>query len=354
MTEPGPLPEPDEPCPDADRLAALDDRLVGRGSAADDRTEAVSGAVDPAKVDLLLLLNQVGAEYRDRREAVADQPALPATLGRFSVVREVGRGGFATVHEAIDRQLRRRVALKIARPECLVAPSLLLRIVREAELAARLSHPHLVPVHEVGESDGFVYIAEDFCDAASLAEWLAAHPGLVDAVTAARVTRALADAVATVHAHGISHRDIKPANVLLVTTAADGILPALSGDAGGLTGKLGDFGLGKLADDCNQDSPLTALTRAGSRVPGWVPRGCFRSSLSTPPEIRPDPATAATWPRRPRTSPITSCRPRGRSRSRGCRTRDSRGVRPRRSPARAARQLIHRLPDGSAVAPVQP
>jgi hypothetical protein len=57
----------------------------------------------------------------------------------------------------------------------------------------------------------------------------------------------------------------------------------------------------------------------------------------------------------PRRTPCgTSCRPRGRSRSRGCRTRDSRGVRPRRSPARAARQLIHRLPDGSAVAPVQP
>jgi WD40 repeat protein/tRNA A-37 threonylcarbamoyl transferase component Bud32 len=268
----GPLPEPDEPCPAADRLANLDDRLVGRTSGADAGPETSESLVDPAEIDLLLLLNQAGAEYRERRKSPIERPSVPGALGRFAVLREVGSGGFSTVHEAVDRRLRRRVALKIARPECLVTPSLRRRFVREAELAARLSHPHLVPVHEVGESDGFVYIVEDYCDAGSLAEWLMAHPEPIAARTAARVVRALADGVAAAHAQGISHRDIKPANVLLVRTAADAILPADSGSPGGLTVKLGDFGLGKLADDCNQDSPLTALTRTGARLgtPAWM------------------------------------------------------------------------------------
>jgi WD40 repeat protein/tRNA A-37 threonylcarbamoyl transferase component Bud32 len=286
MTTPGSdRADPDEPCPDADRLAELDERLVGRdpASAAEgSRSEALLGAdaqVDPDEVDLLLLLNQLGADHRARHQAGAGDRPLPDALGRFTILRQVGSGGFATVHQAIDRRLHRRVALKIARPEALLSDALRRRFVREAELAARLNHPHLVTVYEVAEQDGLVSIVEEFCDGGSLADWLSGHPGPASPVMAARIVRALADAVESAHARGIYHRDIKPANVLLATAATDPLIPpdpemgSPDTAAGrGCTVKLGDFGLGKLSDDAGEADPLSALTRAGSRIgtPAWM------------------------------------------------------------------------------------
>ena len=251
----------------AERLAALDDALGGHPSAGPQGGDDSAGRhgdtprVGPSEVDLLLLLNQAGAEHRDTLRRPDRGPRT--RVGRFTLLREVGRGGFATVHEAVDARLHRRVALKIAHADPALAPRLHRRFMREAELAARVVHPHVVTIHEVGEDEGTVFIAEEFCDGGSLEDWLQSRPGPVAPRTAAAVVRALAEGLHTAHGCGVTHRDIKPANVLLATATS---VPLLSDAEGrGFAVKLGDFGLGKLADEA-VGGQVTPLSRAGDRV----------------------------------------------------------------------------------------
>ena len=101
---------------------------------------------------------------------------LPEAFGRFSIVRELGRGGFGIVFLAEDTVLGRRVALKVPRPEVLVTPEFRRRFLREAEAASRLDHPHIVPVYEVGEEGPVCYIASAYCEGLTLAQWLKRKP----------------------------------------------------------------------------------------------------------------------------------------------------------------------------------
>ena len=262
---------PDEGAGDAlDRLAELDDRLGGH--ALNDRQTPgdPDGDAPPEGLDAILLLRQMAAEERGGKWA--EEPEPPRRIGRFAIVREVGSGGFARVYEAFDTRLLRRVALKVARPETVLPAGARKRFVREAELAARLVHPHVVTIHEAGDADGHVYIAEEFCPGGNLGEWLERHPGPMPPRVAARLLHTLAGAVAHSHGFCILHRDIKPANVLLVPAEA-GPLEA-DGDAGPgrLDVKLADFGLGKLADQDGVPGGTNELTRVGSRVgtPAWM------------------------------------------------------------------------------------
>ena len=252
----------------AERLAALDDVLGGHPSAGPPDDDDFAGRpgdtprVGPSEVDLLLLLNQAGAEHRDTLQRPGR--AARTRVGRFTLLREVGRGGFATVHEAVDARLHRRVALKIAHAEPALAPRLHRRFMREAELAARVVHPHVVTIHEVGEDEGVVFIAAEFCDGGSLEGWLQSRPGPVAPRTAAAVVRALAEGLHTAHGCGVIHRDIKPANVLLATATSVPLL--VDAEGRGFAVKLGDFGLGKLADEAVDGGQVTPLSRAGDRV----------------------------------------------------------------------------------------
>lgn len=257
-----------------DRLAELDDRLAGHSDgdvATDDAREGL-----PEGLEAILMLRQVAAE--DREAEPFDGGPLPRRIGRFTIIREVGRGGFARVYEAFDTRLTRRVALKVARPETLLASGVRSRFIREAELAARLDHPHVVSIHDAGEADGEVFIAEEFCAGGSLAEWLEGHPGPLPPRDAARVIRALAGAVAHSHGFCILHRDIKPGNVLLVP-AADG--PLVS-DGARYDVKLCDFGLGKVADG-TQPTRGQELTSASARIgtPSWMAPEQVDSRLGT-------------------------------------------------------------------------
>ena len=253
------------------RLAALDDCLHGVEpdiTQLSDGTHAAAGLSHPQlgdAIDAILKLRQAAAG--SRLTASDDESPLPARIGRFEVVRLAGSGGFARVAEAIDSSLNRRVALKVPRPEAIVTPGLRRRFLREAEIAARLSHPHIVTIHEVGEADGLAYIAQEFCAGGSLSEWLDEHPGPLQPRVAVHLVLTLARAVAYAHDEGVIHRDIKPANVLLV--------PAHPGDPAalspGVTVKLGDFGLGK-ASSAADDDGATRLTQTGARVgtPTWM------------------------------------------------------------------------------------
>lgn len=255
---------------DVARLSSLDDRLAGHrrqggspegAGCSDPPTDRPDPRVRPGHVEVILRLNEAGAEHR----RLVDEQAveLPGRLGRFTLLREVGRGGFATVHEAIDTRLHRRVALKVAHSRVDEAPEAARRFVREAELAARVAHPHVVTIHDVGEEGGRAFIAEEFCDGGSLADWLEARPGPVPPGVCAAVVRAIAEGLHTAHGCGVVHRDVKPANVMLATTMSS---PVLVDGTRGYDVKLGDFGLGKLAEDAAGDRQHTQLSRDGDRV----------------------------------------------------------------------------------------
>jgi len=133
--------------------------------------------------------------------------------GRYTLEREIGAGGMATVYLAIDRKHNRRVALKLLRPdlsETLGAE----RFLREIEVAAGLTHPHIVPLYDSGEAAGFLYYVMPFIEGETLRERLA-RGGELPIPEAARIFREVVDALGAAHRQGVVHRDVKPGNVLL-------------------------------------------------------------------------------------------------------------------------------------------
>jgi len=136
-----------------------------------------------------------------------------ALLDRYVIERELGRGGMATVYLARDLRHDRLVALKILHPELaqVLGPE---RFIREIRLAARLDHPHILPVYDSGETAGRLWFTMPFVDGESLRQRLAREPQLPLA-EALRITRAVADALGYAQQQGIIHRDVKPENILL-------------------------------------------------------------------------------------------------------------------------------------------
>jgi eukaryotic-like serine/threonine-protein kinase len=143
------------------------------------------------------------------------EPEGQRTLGRFSILGELGRGGFGVVFLADDPLLERRVALKVPRIEILSGSEGWRRFVRESRTASRLDHPNLVPLLEAGAIGPLGYIISAFVAGPSLEQWLRHNRGGAPPRWAAQLVAALAHAIAYVHQRGILHRDLKPANVLL-------------------------------------------------------------------------------------------------------------------------------------------
>ena len=133
--------------------------------------------------------------------------------GRYTIVRELGHGGMATVYLAEDRKHRRRVALKVLRPELAAAlgPE---RFLREIEIAARLNHPHILPLLDSGQAGVALYYVMPYVEGESLRDRLTREPQLpLD--EALQITKEVADALSYAHDHQVVHRDIKPENILL-------------------------------------------------------------------------------------------------------------------------------------------
>ncbi len=167
---------------------------------------------------------------------------LQAALGpNFQVEHEIGEGGFAHVFAAADRKLSRRIAIKLLRPEFTGSKGSVQRFIREAESAARLNHPNILPIFFVGEGQGLVYFGMPLVEGESLDAKLRREGQLPEA-EAVRIGADIADALAEAHAQGLVHRDVKPQNVMLqgprqrVLVADFGIAKAAAGSGERLTG----------------------------------------------------------------------------------------------------------------------
>jgi CheY-like chemotaxis protein/predicted Ser/Thr protein kinase len=199
------------------------------------------GALDflPKPFTQEILRARLAACLDERKKAAAPSTrpeATPAALyfGRIRVERLLGAGSMGNVflghHELLDLPM----AVKLLRPELLCSPEMRGRILREAQIAARVSHANIVRLHEVGETaSGGLYLAYEYVDGGSLEDLLRRTPHHRLSVSeAVRITRRVAEGLGEVHRAGVTHRDVKPANVLLT----------LDGKV-----KIGDLGLAKQA-----------------------------------------------------------------------------------------------------------
>lgn len=168
---------------------------------------------------------------------------LPATIGKYRVLGRVGAGAFGTVYRCEDPTLGRVVCVKVLHAGTEASPDVVERFQREARTAAKLSHPHIVPVYDAGFDAGRLFLVMELVEGHTL-DRLIGTPRLT-VETTLRVIFHLAQALQAAHDQGVIHRDVKPANVLI--------------DPAGRP-KLTDFGLARLGDD----SP--ALSRSGDLI----------------------------------------------------------------------------------------
>jgi TolB-like protein/tRNA A-37 threonylcarbamoyl transferase component Bud32/Flp pilus assembly protein TadD len=160
-----------------------------------------------------------------------------ALAGHYQIERVLGEGGMATVYLAHDQKHNRKVAVKVMRPE-LAATLGADRFLREVQVAAQLSHPHILPMHDSGEADGILYYVMPYVEGETLKERIAKE-GQLSVNDAMRLGREVAEALAYAHTRGIIHRDIKPGNILLQSghalVADFGIARALGAEGDALT-----------------------------------------------------------------------------------------------------------------------
>jgi serine/threonine-protein kinase len=137
-----------------------------------------------------------------------------ALSSSYEIGAELGRGGMGIVYRAKDRRLKRPVAIKVLPPELAYRSEIRTRFLREAETAAQLSHPNIVPIYSVDEKDGIVYFVMACVDGVNLARKLH-DQGRLPVAETKRILREVGEALSYAHGRGVIHRDIKPDNILL-------------------------------------------------------------------------------------------------------------------------------------------
>jgi hypothetical protein len=195
----------------------------------------------------------MSAPHEPTPPSLGTQPTAPAEGGRpsvpgYEVLGELGRGGMGVVYRARQAALGRVVALKMVLAGGHAGAEELARFVAEAEVVARLRHPNIVAIHEVGKHDGLPFFSLEYVEGGSLAQRLDRAP--LSPGQAARLVEVLAGAVHAAHQAGVLHRDLKPANVLLAPSDRPEAVPlgAAPGPVERFEPKVTDFGLAKRLD----------------------------------------------------------------------------------------------------------
>ncbi|HEX2877797.1 MAG TPA: protein kinase [Polyangiaceae bacterium] len=198
----------------------------------------------------------------------------PTRIARYQIVSLLGAGASGVVYRAFDPQLKRAVALKLLRPEVHHGShEQSARMLREAQAMARLSHPHVVAVYDVGLHEGTVYLVMEYIDGHTLRDWLREKPRELSEILA--VFADAARGLAAAHAKGLVHRDFKPENVLV---AEDG------------RARVTDFGLARESDswllerqmDDQASTELYAPTRGLVGTPAYMAPELFEGGVASP------------------------------------------------------------------------
>ncbi len=207
-----------------------------RSGDSESRPTMVRGEIDAASKD----------EVPSRIEPVSQ--IMPGrTLGRYEILRQIGRGGMGVVYEARDTLLKRRVALKVLR-EDMVDPMMGRRLEKEAVTAARLKHPNIITLYEAGVVEGVRYLSMEYVEGKSLRDAMDSEMSVTRKV---ELVEQVARAVDYAHGRGVIHRDLKPGNVMIDVEGRPMVM---------------DFGLARMMDD------FTHASRAGALVgtPGYM------------------------------------------------------------------------------------
>jgi serine/threonine protein kinase len=218
--------------------------------------EEPSGAETDSLEDIALATIAPTADGSDVKPWQAKVPEIPG----YEIQCELGRGGMGVVYKARQISLDRLVALKMILGGAHAGAAELTRFRTEAEAVARLKHPNIVQIFEVGTQGGFPYCTLEYVDGGTLARQIAGTPQLPR--HAAHLTEILAGAIHAAHSRGIVHRDLKPANILLEPLSAGSAAGDSSGpfDPGRWVPKITDFGLAKRLDvDSSQTQSGTLL-----------------------------------------------------------------------------------------------
>jgi Tol biopolymer transport system component len=247
---------------------ALFDAALGRPEAERDSFLARECGADHAlRDDVQSLLAAHGeaegflSNRPHRTGEATGEPSGPSTrtltpgrrLGVFEIERFLGAGGMGEVYSARDTHLDRRVAIKVLSSEAATDPRGRARLVYEARAIARLSHPRICALHDMGHHDGIDFLVMEYLEGESLAARLRKRP--MPIAQALRTAIEIAEALAAAHAQGIVHRDLKPANIMLTEGGA----------------KLLDFGLARpRAGDAFRSSSATDTSSISQTAPGSV------------------------------------------------------------------------------------
>ena len=232
----------DEQCASDPELRGEVERLLGRYAAARHYLEA-----PPAAAAASLL-----AENRAARAIREAERASSALAGRYRVIREIGRGGMATVYLAHDERLDRDIALKLLSPELATSVGRG-RFLREIAIAARLDHPRILAVHDSGDVDGVLFYIMPYLDGETLRARLAREKALPTGA-ALPILRDVADALAYAHARGVVHRDVKPDNIMLAQGHA----------------WVADFGVAKAIRDAAGEAARVSSTGISLGTPAYM------------------------------------------------------------------------------------